>query len=281
MNRYASNPARAWSAGRGAGRSQQRRVVVRLISDDLHMDYGNGPDRSSRRAWAGGARGTSLLTAETLRLVEGYVQVRTVGSVAIKGLDRPAELFELVGAGAARTRLQAMAARGLTRFVGRQAELVAIHRALEQAQVGHGQLVALMGEAGVGKSRLVWEVTHSHRTQGWLVLESGSVSYGRATSWLPVVDLLKAYCGIAPRDDGRAIREKVTGKLLALDRAFEADLPAFLSLLDVPIETESWQALDPANRRRRTLDALKRCLLREAREQCAAADIRGRPLDRL
>jgi class 3 adenylate cyclase/tetratricopeptide (TPR) repeat protein len=244
-------------------------VVVRLISDDLHLDYtAMGPTvHLASRLEQVAREGTCLLSAETLRLVEGYVQIRAIGPVAIKGLDRPVELFELVGAGAARTRLQAMAARGLTRFVGRQAELVAIHRALERTQVGHGQLVALVGEPGVGKSRLVWEVTHSHRTQGWLVLESGSVSYGKATSWLPVIDLLKAYCGIGPRDDARSIREKLTGKSLTLDRTLEPDLPAFLSLLDVPVDDESWRALDPPKRRRQTLDALKRLLLRESRQQ--------------
>jgi class 3 adenylate cyclase/tetratricopeptide (TPR) repeat protein len=244
-------------------------VVVRLISDDLHLDYtALGPTvHLASRLEQLAREGTSLLTAETLSLVEGYVQVRPVGQVAIKGLDRPVEAFELVGAGAARTRLQAMAARGLTRFVGRQAELMAINCALERTQVGYGQLVALVGEPGVGKSRLVWEVTHSHRTQGWLVLESGSVSYGKATSWLPVIDLLKAYCGIAPRDDARSIREKLTGKLLTLDRKLEPDLPAFLSLLDVPVEEKSWRALDPPKRRRQTLDALKRLLLRESRQQ--------------
>jgi class 3 adenylate cyclase/tetratricopeptide (TPR) repeat protein len=270
MHRYAEQARRAHGAlvearvGLNSGE-----VVVRLISDDLHMDYtamGKTVHLASRVEQLA-REGTCLLTAETLSLVEGYVQVRAVGPVAIKGLDRPAELFELVGGGAARTRLQAMAARGLTRFVGRQAELVAIHRALERARVGRGQLVALVGEPGVGKSRLVWEVTHSHRTQGWLVLESGSASYGRATSWLPVIDLLKAYCGIGPRDDGRSIREKLTGKLLTLDHTFESDLPAFLSLLDVPVEEQSWQALDPPKRRQQTLDALKRLLLREGREQ--------------
>jgi class 3 adenylate cyclase len=270
MRRYAEQARRTHGAlvearvGLNSGE-----VVVRLISDDLHMDYtamGKTVHLASRVEQLA-REGTCLLTAETLSLVEGYVQVRGVGPVAIRGLDRAAELFELVGASAARTRLQAMAARGLTRFVGRQAELVAIHRALERAQVGHGQLVALVGEPGVGKSRLVWEVTHSHRTQGWLVLESGSVSYGKATSWLPVIDLLRAYCGIGPRDDARSIREKLTGKLLTLDRTLEADLAAFLSLLDVPVEEEAWQALDPPKRRRQTLDALKRLVLRESREQ--------------
>ena len=134
---------------------------------------------------------------------------------------------------------------------------------------GHGQVVALVGEPGVGKSRLVYEFTHSHRTQDWLVLEAGSVSYGKATSYLPVIDLLKAYFKVQDRETHREIREKVTGKLLTLDRAFEPILPALLALLEVPVEDAHWQALDPANRRQRTLDAVKRLLLRESQGQPA------------
>ena len=119
----------------------------------------------------------------------------------------------------------------------------------------------------MGKSRLVYEFTHSHRWQGWLVLESTSVSYGKATSYLPAIDLLKGYFKIQDRDDLREIREKVTGKLLALDEALKPTLPALLALLDVPVDDAAWQALDPGQRRQRTLDAVKRLLLREAREQ--------------
>ena len=131
---------------------------------------------------------------------------------------------------------------------------------------GHGQIVALVGEPGVGKSRLVWEATRSARTDGWLVLESGAVSYGKATSYGPVIDLLKAYCRIEARDDGPAVREKLTGRLLALDRALAPDLPALLALLDVAVEDAAWEALDPPRRRDRTLAALKRLLLRESQE---------------
>src|SRR5262249_22361282 len=130
-----------------------------------------------------------------------------------------------------------------------------------------GQVVAVVGEPGVGKSRLFWEFTHSHRLQGWLVLESASVSYGRATSYLPVIDLLHRHFEIDTRDDPRRIREKVTGKLLTLDRALEPTLPAMLALLDVPPDEAPWSALDPVQRRRRTLDAIRHLLLREAHEQ--------------
>src|SRR5439155_23258351 len=171
------------------------------------------------------------------------------------------------GAGPARTRLQAAAWRGLTRFVGRDAEVEQLRRAQQLADAGHGQVAAIVAEAGVGKSRLVYEFTHSHRLHGGLVLEGASVSYGKATSYLPVIDLLKGYFKIQDRDDLREIREKVTGKLLTLDRALGPTLLALLVLLDVPVDDPSWQALDPAQRRQRTLDAVRRLLLREAREQ--------------
>src|SRR5438309_9646335 len=157
----------------------------------------------------------------------------------------------MAGVGPARTRFQAAARRSLTRFVGRDAELEQLRRALQFAGNGHGQVAAVVGEAGVGKSRLLYEFTHSHRMQGRLVLESASVSYGKTTSYLPVIDLLKGYFKIQDRDDLRGIREKATGKLLTLDRTLERILPALLALLDVPVDDPEWRALDPAQRRRR------------------------------
>jgi class 3 adenylate cyclase/tetratricopeptide (TPR) repeat protein len=244
-------------------------VVVRAIGSDLHMDYsaiGQTTHLAARMEQLA-PPGSIRLTAETLRLAEGWVQVTPLGPVPVKGLSAPVEVCELVGAGPARTRLQAFAARGLTPFVGRQAELTALYEALEQAGAGHGQVVAVIGEPGVGKTRLFHEFTHTSHTQGWLLLESRSASYGRATPYLPVIDLLKAYFQIDDRDDGRRIREKLTGRLLTLDPAFGPTLSAFLALLEVPVEDPPWQALDPSQRRQRTLDALKRLLLRESQVQ--------------
>ena len=244
-------------------------VVVRAIGSDLHMDYtavGQTTHLAARMEQMA-TPGTILLAPATLQLAEGYVQVASRGPVAVKGLPDPVEIYALTGASAQRTRLHAAAARGLTRFVGRDAEIEQIRRALALAQDGHGQLVAIVGEPGVGKSRLVYEFTHSHRTQDWLILEASSVSYGNATSYLPVIDLLKAYFKVHDRETHREIREKVTGKLLILDRALEPILPALLALLDVPVEDAHWQALDPPQRRQRTLDAVKHLLLRESQEQ--------------
>src|SRR5262245_55411729 len=244
-------------------------VVVRSIGSDLRMDYtavGQTTHLAARMEQIA-KPGSTLVTADTVTLAEGYVQVRPVGVVPVKGLETPTSVYELTGSVRARSRLQASAGRGLTRFVGREQELQQLAQALDRAAAGHGQAVAVVGEAGVGKSRLAWEFTRSHRTHGWLTLESGSVSYGKATPYLPVIELLKGYFGIQERDDPRAIRERVAGKLLTLDRALEPLLTPLLALLDVPVEDAAWEGLDRAQRRQRTLDAVKQLLLRESQVQ--------------
>jgi DNA-binding NtrC family response regulator/tetratricopeptide (TPR) repeat protein len=161
-----------------------------------------------------------------------------------------------------------LAPRGaMTPLVGRESELAQVRHALARAEAGHGQVVALVGEPGVGKSRLVWEIAHVHRAHGWLVLQGAAVSYGTATPYLPVVNLLRAYFEVGDQDEPRAIRDKVTQKLLALDHALEPTLPAFLALLDAPVEDPGWETLSPPARRQRTIDAVRQLLLRESHVQ--------------
>src|SRR5262249_58627592 len=136
-----------------------------------------------------------------------------------------------------------------------------------RAGTGRGRVVGVEGERGVGKARLVWEVTDSSIIAGWRVLKAGSVSYGKATSYLPVMDLLKSYFGVAERDGLQEIGEKLAGALERLDPSLRPALVPLLSLLDVPVDDASWPALDPRQRRRRTLDGVRQVLLREAREQ--------------
>ena len=244
-------------------------VVVRAIGNDLHMDYSAVGETThlAARMEQLAMPGTIRLTAATLRLVEDLVQVQALGPVPVKGLSEPVEVFELVGASGTRRRVPAAAARGLTRFVGRQTELATLTEALARTSDGHGQVVALVGEAGVGKSRLVYECVHSYRTQGWLVLESASVSYGKATPYFPVIDLLKGYCHIEERDDSRTIRAKVTGQVLTLDATLQDTVPALLALLDALPDNDPFLRLDPPQRRQRTLEALTRVLLRESQVQ--------------
>ena len=257
-------------------------VVVRAIGSDLRMDYtavGQTTHLAARMEQIA-KPGSVLLTAETLRLAEGFVETRALGAVPVKGRDAPVEAFELMGMGSVRSRFQVAAARGLTRLIGRDTELEALTRALTRTREGHGQVIAVVGEPGVGKSRLFWEFTHAPRLPGsrgtgllgsatgdWLVLETSSVSYGKAIPYLPVIGLLRGYFHLGNQDDVRAIGEKVTGKVLTLDRALEPCLSALLSLLGAPPDEPAWQALDPPQRRQQTLDAIRRLLVRESRVQ--------------
>jgi len=246
-------------------------VVVRSVGSDLRMDYtavGQTTHLAARMEQLALA-GTTRLTAETLRLAEEFVQIRPLGPIPVKGLAAPIEAFELTGAGAVRTRLQAARARGFRSFVGRDAEMDQIRQAAAQARQGRGQLVAVVGEAGVGKSRLFYEFIHSHHVPGggWRVLEASSVSYGKATPFLPLAELLRGYFRIDDRDDLRAVRAKVTGTLLTLDRALEDAVPAVLWILDVPEPGEAFLRLEPPQRRRRAIESVKRVLLRESQVQ--------------
>jgi class 3 adenylate cyclase/tetratricopeptide (TPR) repeat protein len=244
-------------------------VVVRAIGNDLHMDYSaiGQTTHLAARMEQMAMPGSILMTQAVLNLAESYVQVTPLGAVPVKGLSAPVAVFELLRASAIQRRFQAAAVRGLTRFVGRDTEFAALVQALERAAAGHGQVAALVGEAGVGKSRLVYEFIHSHHVQGWRVLESASVSYGKATPYFPVIDLLKRYAQVEERDEARTVRAKVTGQVLTLDGTLQETIPALLSLLDTLPDDSPWLRLDPHLRRQCTLAALKRVLLRESQVQ--------------
>jgi class 3 adenylate cyclase/tetratricopeptide (TPR) repeat protein len=241
-------------------------VLLRTIGNDLSLEYSaiGLTTHLAARMEQLAPPGHILMTTETFRLVEGYVSVASLGLVPVKGLPDPVVIYQLLGPGAARTRLQAVATRGLTRFVGRQREMEALTHALDAASRGRGQLVALVGEAGVGKSRLVRELTQSAATQGWRILESRSVSYGRAAPYGPVRDLLRSLFQISDSDDREATRQKVTTKVLTRGRLIEDTVPAILTLLDALPADSSFSTLDPRDRRQRTLEAVKGVLIRES-----------------
>jgi class 3 adenylate cyclase/tetratricopeptide (TPR) repeat protein len=239
-------------------------VVIRTIANGARTEchaMGQAIHLADRLAQIA-APGTCLIGAETRRLAEGHVEVAALEPIT--GERDP--VYELVGARPAETRFQALAARGLTRFVGREAEIEQLERVRAKAEQQHGQVVAIIGEPGLGKSRLVHEFIHPYRTSPWLALEAASVSYRRA-SYEPVIDLLRSYFKIEARDDVGEMRNKVAGRLLDLDRELAPDLPPLLTLLDIPVEESSWQSLEPSQRRQRTFDALKRLILRECQQQ--------------
>jgi class 3 adenylate cyclase/tetratricopeptide (TPR) repeat protein len=244
-------------------------VVLRSIrKDDLHTDYtpvGHSIHLAARmESLASG--GAVVVSEGTYKLIEGYFECKALGAAKVKGVTEPIPIYEVLGVGPLRTRLQVAASRGLSRFVGRHNELEQLQRAWEQVQAGHGQIVGVTGEPGLGKSRLFYEfklLSHS----GCLVLEAYSVSYGKASPYLPVIELLKSYFQLQPQDDERTRREKVGGKVLMLDRRLEETLPYLFALLGIDDPTSALQHMDPQIRRQRTFDALKQLLLRESLNQ--------------
>jgi class 3 adenylate cyclase len=245
-------------------------VVVRSIrKDDLHTDYvpvGHSTNLAARMEQLA-APGSILVTAYTHKLTDGYFEFKALGQTQIKGVEEPLNVYEVLGTGPLRTRLQVSATRrGLTGFVGRQSEMEQMRKALEQAKAGHGQIVGVMGEPGLGKSRLFYEF-ELLSLSGCLVLQAFSVSHGKASPYLPIIELLKSYFQIHPQDDERGRRQKVIGKVLELDRSLEDALPYLFALLGIEEQPSPLQQMDPQIRRQRTFEALKKLFLRESLNQ--------------
>ena len=251
-------------------------VVVRSIrKDDLHTDYvpvGHSTNLAARMEQLANP-GSIVVTPDTYKLTNGYFEFRTLGETLVKGVEEPLNIYEVVGAGPLRTKLKVAARRGLSRFVGRYREMEQLQHALTQAQEGHGQIVGVMGEPGVGKSRLFYEFVGAVREPSprsqtdYLVLEAFAVSHGRASVYLSILELLKSYFEITLEDDERKRREKITGKVLALDRSLEDTLPYLFYLLGITDPTSSLQQMDAQIRRRRTFETLKKLFLRESLNQ--------------
>ncbi len=244
-------------------------VVVRAIGSDLRMDYSAvGQTTYLAAQMERLARpGSTLLAPETRRLAEGFLVVSALGPVPVKGIAEPVEVYELTAAGPARYRLQAAAVRGLSRFVGREAEIERLREAFARSRAGEGRLVALVGEPGVGKSRVIREFVEGPWMEGAILLEGRPVAYRKTPSWMPVTDALRRYCQIDRLDEEGIIREKITSKLLSLDRALAPALPALLALADLEPEDPAWRALDPPQRRRGIQEAVRHVLLAESRRQ--------------
>ena len=244
-------------------------VVVRSIrTGKAHTEYtpiGHTTNLAARLQ-AIARTGSIVVSENTRRLTEGYFQLRALGAMRIKGIAESINVYEVTGLGALRTRLQRAVGRGLTRFVGRGRELNALKEALELTKAGHGQIVATVGEPGVGKSRLFYEFKVVSQS-GCMVLEAFSVSYGKASTYLPVIDLLRNYFDISANDNERKRQEKVTGRVVTLDRNLEDTLPYLFSLLGIVEGDDPTAQMDGQLKKKRTHEAIKRILLRESLNQ--------------
>jgi class 3 adenylate cyclase/tetratricopeptide (TPR) repeat protein len=244
-------------------------VVVRSIATGAgqteYTPIGHTTNLASRMQ-AVAPVGSVAVAEPTRKLVEGYFALKPLGPTKVKGVSEPVNVYEVTGLGPLRTRLQRSAGRGLTKFVGREREMAAMEAAAGRARSGHGQIVAAMADAGTGKSRLFFEFK-AKNPSGWMVLETFSVSHGKASAYFPVIDLLHGYFRIGAEDDARTRREKIGGKVLMLDRALEDTLPYLFGLLGIIDGEDPLAGTDAQVRKRRTLDAIKRIILRESLHQ--------------
>jgi class 3 adenylate cyclase/tetratricopeptide (TPR) repeat protein len=244
-------------------------VVVRAIGSDLRMDYtavGQTTHLASRMEQMA-EPGSILATGDTLALVQGYIEARSLGRLSVRGLHSLVDVYVITGTRAARGSMEVAAARGLTSFVGREDELALLGSAMRRAAGGRGQIVGVVGEPGVGKSRLVHEFARPERMAGWRIAKTRAFSYDKSTAYRPIIDLLRAHFEVHERGDRQEVRDKIVGHVRGLDEKLAPIVPALLSLFDVPIEDSQWRSLDRLQRREQTLDAVRRLLLGESRVQ--------------
>jgi class 3 adenylate cyclase/tetratricopeptide (TPR) repeat protein len=237
-------------------------VVVGTIGDDLGMSYtavGHTVGLAQRMEQLA-EPGKAYVTEYTAGLAEGYVEMSDLGEFEVKGSSRPLHVHELTGFGAGRGRLDVSRARGFSRFVGREKELAVLEQALESASGGEGKVVGIVGEPGVGKSRLCHEFAERCRARGVPVYEAQAQAHGKAVPLLPVLQLVRAYFGIRTEDDDRRAREKVAGRLLLLDPGFAEDLPLLFDFLAIPDPERPPPQMNAEARQRQLLDITRRLL---------------------
>jgi len=234
-------------------------VIVGTIGDDLRMDYtaqGNTVGLAAR-VEALAAPGAAYITDYTAKLVRGYLELHDLGEFSLKNVREPLRVWRLEGVGKARTRLDVSRARGLSRFVGRRAEIAKLEDALAKARRGERQIIGVIGDAGAGKSRLCFEFMERSRREGIAIYEAHCVAHGNMIPFLPALELIRAYCGIGEREDARTQREKIAGRVVLLDAEMAKTLPLVFDFMGIADPAHPPPALDPQVRSRILFEHLK------------------------
>ncbi len=244
-------------------------VVVRSLGGDLRTDYSavGRTTHLAARLEKMAAPGTILIAPETLDLVRGYVRVKALGPKLVRGLGQLVDVYEVIGADHAPSRVHVQGPTGLSRFVGRAAELSRLQTVLARARHAAGQVVTLVSEAGLGKSRLYWEFLRSSGVEGCRIVDVACVAYLRTTAYHPIVQLVRVLFSIEEGDAPPVIRAKIDGALAGDPRLHAAATTPLSWLLDAPVDDPGWAALAPEQRRRRVADAVTGILARESRVQ--------------
>jgi class 3 adenylate cyclase/tetratricopeptide (TPR) repeat protein len=246
-------------------------VVVGRIGDDLRMDYtAQGLTVGlAQRMEARAESGHIVLSEHTARLVEGYFQLHALGRSKVKGASEPVGLFDLEGVSTSRTRFDVARVRGLTRFVGRGAEMDVLEAALARARAGNGQVIGVVAEAGTGKSRLCYEFAERCRAAGMRVIEGRCAAYGRNIPLLPILQIFRHYYGITEQDSDREARAKLAGRLLPLDEAYREVLPVLFEFFGVPDPDHPAPHIDPELKQRQLFGVLRKLVQRGAEDTVA------------
>ncbi len=244
-------------------------VVVGKIGDDLRMDYtAQGHTVGlAQRMEALASPDSCYLTGATAALAGGYFALEDLGDFRVKGVAEPARVHRLAGLGTARTRFDLSRARGLSRFVGRAADLRTLEDALAETGAGSGQVVGVVADAGTGKSRLCFEFLERCRARGMSVFEGRAVAHGRNIPYLPILEVFRAFFGIGPEDDDRGAREKIAGRMVLLDQHFADALPLLFDFLGVADPQRPAPRLDPEARQRQLLAVMRQVIQSVSEEQ--------------
>ena len=244
-------------------------VVVGRIGDDLRMDYTAVGDTThlASRVQALAEPGTILITEATHRLVEGYVQTESLGPVPVKGRSERVRVYRVIGRSRGRTRLEVSVERGLTELVGRERELAVLHECLARVRAGRGQVVGLVGEPGVGKSRLLYEFRQSLESERVTWLEGHCVAYGQATPYLPILGMLRTNFQIEEDDNPLQVQEKLRQGIHRLDPALDGVLPFLGDVFGLPGANEALKHLDPKDKRQKTFEAIRTLIVAGSRQR--------------
>jgi class 3 adenylate cyclase/tetratricopeptide (TPR) repeat protein len=243
-------------------------VIVGAIGDDLRMDYTAVGDTTNlaSRIESMAQPGSVLLSEQTYHLVRNYFELKSLGHVEVKGKEDPQKTYQLLKPSAVETRFEASVAKGLTKFVGRQSSMASLMEAYEKVVVGSGQVVGIVGEAGVGKSRFLLEFRN--RIEGdFAYLEGRCIQFGGTMAFLPLLDILRKYCDIEEGEQEHLVKKKLSEKISGLDESFTWTLSPFQDLLSLKVEDEAWNTLEPQKKREKAFEAFRNLLVRESQER--------------